>query len=287
MPDLDDDIIEDVELENVLSDNINALFESDDAEGDMGMAEPDPDPEPVAQSREDISDEELDTIFDDEDEPAVISSITNPTSEDDGPEETIDIDDIDDIPDPDPLPDSLTADLGDEPDLPRKRRRGKNAPKPQKKGMVIVLVIFVVIIATLLAGLYFLRPLVIQYVPALAPVYDTIGIPSADLGDGLAIEDINYQRVTTGGVDFLVVTGNISNVSATPVDVPLIQAVLSNADGDHIQTVVQEPPQSSIQPQEFLSFKIEVEEPSPLARRVNVSFTPRPDTEGGEGAMQN
>ncbi len=295
-PDPDDNIMGDSELDNVLSDNINALFESDDDEDEFNTPEvepepepaPEPKPEPEPEPKDDISDEELDTIFDDEDEPAVISSITNPTSNEGEPEAAIDIDDIDDIPDPDPLPDSLTSDLSDEPDMPRRRRRGKKSAEPKKKSKALmVIIMLLVIIGAMLGGLYFLRPLVLQYVPALAPVYDMIGVSSEKLGDGLAIEDINYQRVTNGGVDFLIVTGNISNVSASALDIPLIQAVLSNADGEQIQLVVQEPPQSVIEPQDLISFKIEVEEPSPLARRVNVSFAPRPNDEGGEGAASN
>jgi len=263
------DVEPDGDLDNVLSANINALFESDGDEADI--------PEPETAPENDFSDEELDTMFDGEEEPGAIASMVEQGSG----EGTDDIVDLDDIPDPDPLPDSLTSDMSDMDDdmdvRPRKRRK-KTISKPKKKskaGLYFFIFLLIFLLATA-GGLYFMRAMVVQYVPALSPYFDMVGAHTTQLGDGLKIEEVSSQRVSSGGVDFLIITGNIVNSVDHDVETPLLKAVLSNAEGLEIQSVVQEAPEPTILSHDSIGFKIEIEEPTPLARSLNVIFAPTP-----------
>ncbi len=259
---------EDNQLDSVLSANIDALFVSDDEE------ELDDD---IAAPEDDYSEEEINTMFEGEEEPAEIESMVDAGM--DGVEaETIDLSDLDDDI-PEPLPDSLTGamdDLDDEPPVRRRRKPLMKPKKKSKKGLYITLFLFV-FLSTTVAGLFFLRGMVVQYVPALNVLYETVGIPAKIIGEGLVISDQTEQRQSKNSVDFLVITGNISNSTDHDIEVPLLKAILSNADGEQIQILVQEPAEMMISPKDTVSFKIEIEEPSPLARRALVIFAPRPE----------
>ena len=218
--------------------------------------------------------------------------MVNPASTADDSEESIgldDIDDIDDIPDPEPLPDSLTAEVSDDLDDQPIRRRSRPIAKPKKKsnkGIYIMIALLILILA-LVGGLYFLRSMVVQYVPAMGGIYEMIGLTAeAEVGSGLVIERDEPQYTSANSVDYLIITGSISNTTEATVEIPLLKAILSNADGDPIQNVVQEPPQPSIEKMDAIGYKIEIEEPSPLARYVKVVFIPRPNGDAEHGSEE-
>lgn len=302
-PDFDEDPIpepsfdleepEDDTEENLhpLSAGIDALFEDDDDEDEIEIEEVAPPPAaPVEEGGipgeitpaddPDLTDDDLDALFDEEDAAEGISSMVEHSTEDIG---TDDPSSIDDIPEPDPLPQSLTANIDDdeEEDAPTSRRGRKAKTKKKKKGGVglIVAVVVVLLLGGLGAGMFFMRDMVLQYVPALGMVYDMAGLSPA-LGNGLEIRNVNSERGTgEGGIDFLMLSGNVTNVAEESKPVPLIKALLIDAEGEIIQSVVQEPGATEIPAGEVLGFAVKIEEPSPLARRLEVTFEPRPQPE--------
>ncbi len=298
----DDDDIPD------LTAGIDALFESDEDEDDVEEAlemiedididepepepvpEPEPAPDPAAAEgipgeitppeEPDLSQDDLDSLFDEDEAGDGIGSMVESSSEDG---EASDFTDIEDIPDPEPLPESLTSDIGeddDEDEAPTGRRGRKRKSKKAKKkgkGGLIALLIVIILLGGLGAGMIFLRDMVLQYVPAMSMVYEMVGL-GAPLGDGLEIRNVNSERGSSEGVDFLVLSGNIANIEDEPKPVPLIKALLFSAEGEEIQSVIQEPGKVEIPAGEVLGFSIRIDEPSPLARRLEVTFEPRPDT---------
>lgn len=296
-PPFDLDGLEEDDDMQPLSAGIDALFESDDDDddddmGDLDNFEIDPPeltdrdeiPGPITPADDpDLSQDDLDSLFDEDDATDGIGSMVESSSEDgtnDG------FDSIDDIPEPDPLPESLTSDLNDDDmddDAPVSRRGRKKVGKAKKAkkggaGLTIALVL-VVFLGGLGAGMVFLRDTVLSYVPALGAVYEMIGL-GATLGEGLEIRDVASERGTEGGTDFLILSGNVTNIAEDIMPLPLIKALLIDAGGEVIQSVVQEPGKMEIPAGESLRFSVKIEEPSPLARRLEVTFEPRPVPEG-------
>lgn len=291
------DIPEDDDMPELTA-GIDALFESDedDVEEALEMIEeidldaPEPDvhaeiPGEITPPEDpDLSQDDLDSLFDEDEAGEGLDSVVESSGEDGEP---VDIADIEDIPDPEPLPESLTADIGgddaddDQDEAPASRRGRKKKPKKAKKkgrgGLIAVLVV-VLLLGGLGAGMLFLRDLVLQYVPAMGMVYEMVGL-SAPLGEGLEIRNVNSERGSSEGIDFLMLNGNIANVTEEPRPVPLIKALLFSAEGDVIQSVIQEPGRVEIPAGEVLGFSVKIDEPSPLARRLEVTFEARPDSE--------
>ncbi len=266
--------------------DIDSLFEEDGV--DEAVEEREQEADPLA----DMSDDDLDAMFAGEAEPEEIASILDGDSNDDSTDDVID---IDDIPDPEPLPESLTSDLHDDalPDVdddevPRRRR----VPPRKKKGKGGLIVSIVMVIFLLGSGgaFVFLQNMIVQMVPsltpvyetlapvyeALAPVYEMIGL-TEPLGEGLEIGDVSSERTSEGGVDFLVVSGTVTNTSESEKSVPLVKALLVDGDGVEVQSVVQEPGAAVLAGGDVLQFSVTIEEPSILARRLEVTFAPRPD----------
>jgi hypothetical protein len=118
--------------------------------------------------------------------------------------------------------------------------------------------------------------MVVDMVPAMGPVYEMIGL-ELPLGEGLEINDVAPERGSEAGVDFIIVRGKITNITGSEKCVPLIKALLVDADGEEIQSVVQEPSAPMISGGEVQTFAVKIEEPSPLARSMEVTFVGRPN----------
>ena len=85
-------------------------------------------------------------------------------------------------------------------------------------------------------------------------------------------------RESIGGMDVLVVRGVIVNVSEQERPVPLLELVLSDLDGNAVQTASTAPLKTELAAGDQIGFKIQVEKPSALARRLEVTFAERPGT---------
>ena len=266
----DDDDDDDLDLMDGINLDAPDLSDLEDIPGEITPAE-DPD----------LSQDDLDSLFDDDEDTGTIGSMVEPTGEDNGDGN---FENFDDIPDPEPLPESLTSTLSDDDDdegnTPTPRRGGKKKAKKAKKGNagLIIALVLIMLFGGLGAGMFLLRDMAVQYVPALGTVYELVGLGST-LGEGLEIQNVNSERGTDNGIDFLMLSGNIANVVEEAKPVPLIKALLIDAEGEIIQSVVQEPAAMEIQGGEVLGFSVKIDEPSPLARRLEVTFEARPESE--------
>lgn len=269
---VDDDDIFDTEA---LLAEIGADTDNDDDDVDTTPVVPDHDDDTLDALDDDdddedggLSDEDLDSMFgDDEDIPAISSVVSA-----DGEESTFD--DPDEIPDPDDddFPQSLTSDLNAEED-----------EAPQKKGGVLkwILIVFVVLLLAAGGAAVFLRDMVIGMVPELEPVYEMVGL-AEDLGAGLDIRNVGSERVTEAGVDTLIVKGIVANISERDRAVPRIRVDLFDANGESVQGTVTDPVRIELPAGENAEFVARIEEPSPLARRLEVTFIERPESGNGQ-----
>ncbi len=283
----DDDVVEpnfdlpdpeeEDDLEDGITANIDAMFGDDDDDYDDADSTPAADDD--ADNDDDLSEDEIEGLFDDDSSEGSISSMIDDGSAESGSDG---YDDLDDIPEPDPLPESLTGGLddddedGDEDTPPRRAGRRQAKKKSGKGGLIAIIVILVLLLGTGVAG-FFARSVIVELVPQTQVVYDMIGLDTGVLGDGLEIQDVKSSRATEAGVDILVVSGTIANIEEESHDVPLVQAVLLDGEGVEMQVVVQEPPADNLPAGAAMEFQIRIEEPSPLSRRLEVTFAPRPE----------
>jgi len=241
--------------------------------------EPDPIPEPEMSMDMDepedmgVLPDDIDSMFEDDDDdiPPFESLINNDDEHDD-----LDaIDSPDQMEDPDYIPDVFSADE-QEPydDLPRK--------SPILK---IIVIFFVLLIGGLVAGTFFFKDQVVAKIPALEGVFDMFGFHQ--IGEGLQIQRVDPIQETDQGLEVLVVRGQIENVDDQPRPVPMLRAILFDAEGHEIQHADAPPLKSELRKGEKMSFKIRIVEPSPLRRRMTVVFIdPQEsgDAGGGHGA---
>jgi hypothetical protein len=212
----------------------------DDDDGDMGVLPND-----------------IDDMFEDDEEIEPFESLINNDDEDDDLEG---IESPDQMEDPDYIPDVFTADEQEpDDDMPKKGIVGK-----------IIALFFVLLIGGLVAGTFFFKDELVAKVPQLNDVFKMIGFHQ--VGAGLQILRVEHAQETDQGLEVLVIRGQIENVDTETRPVPLLRAILFDAEGEEVQHADMAPFKSELKKGEKMSFKIRVKEPSPLRRRITVTF---------------
>lgn len=240
------------------------------------IPEPAPEPEPVSEPEPEPEEEvglsaaELDEMFGDDDEPEVISSMVDSDQNEDEPD-LIDPNELDELPDPEPIPQVFTVRDGDddENDQPAKRSIGKIAGIAAGVSVVAILI-----------GAVALHRTIVNLLPATAGIYAMVGLGGEKLGAGLEIKKVTSARETEQGQDVMIVRGIVGNISEVERDVPLIRVRLYDGDGIMVQDTVAAPIKNKLAPKTTVSFKARLVEPSPLARRLEVIFAKADENHG-------
>ncbi|MEQ9559210.1 MAG: DUF3426 domain-containing protein [Rhodospirillales bacterium] len=227
--------------------------------------EPDPIMEPDTMIADDTDDgdmgvlpNDIDDMFEDDDED--IQPFESLINNDDEEDDLDSIESPDQMEDPDYIPDVFSAEEQDpDDDLPKKSILGK-----------VIALFFVLLIGGLVAGTFFFKDELVAKVPQLNDVFKMIGFHQ--VGAGLQIQRVEHAQETDQGLEVLVIRGQIENVADGTRPVPMVRAVLFDAEGEPIQHADVAPLKSELAKGEKMSFKIRVREPSPLRRRITVTF---------------
>lgn len=157
---------------------------------------------------------------------------------------------------------------------PRKRptdvRRLPRAQVSRKRGAALPA-------AAALAGLAVLgvvvwqRQAVVRAAPQLASIFEAAGLPVNVRG--LNLSAIESGLVEDGANRFLVVEGDVTNVSKGTVAVPLIEVAVKDATGAMLYTWTAEPPRPNLEPAELVRFRARLASPPENGRSVRVRFT--------------
>jgi predicted Zn finger-like uncharacterized protein len=220
-------------------------------------------PEEDLEQEEEISQERLDSMLGSEDDPEPIESMVN------GNNGYIDDKEIDpdEIPDPDPLPQSLTG--------PAMQLEDDYSMGLGKKIGIGVAILFFII----LGGLIFAKKQIIAMVPATAPVYlalapmlGMLSFSSQDIGEGLVLKDIKYEPEAVDGKDFLTVKGRITNTLDKRRSLPSISITLGDAEGNPITSIEVLLKKQFLRPNETIAFTSKKFKKPAIARKVNIDF---------------
>ena len=239
------------------------------------MPEPEAAPESEAEEAVDVSadadalsPEQLDEMFGEDTKSDAFQSLSETDKPADDADEEVD---LEDIPDPEPIPQVFSPDDDDSNDDDKLKKGGK--------GKVIGIAAAVVVIV-LGAGAFFGRSLIVDLWPGAADIYSMVGLGGEDLGAGLDIRDVKSSREVEGGVDVLVVRGVVANVTEEDRMVPMIRIALYDSAGEEVQHVIAPPLKNRLQPGVTIGFSAKLPEPSALARRLEVTFS-EPKKTGG------
>jgi len=248
--------------------------------------EPEPTPEPEPEPEEEpeaepLSQDDLDNLFGEEDtSPEPIESMIDGNI-DDEEAETIEVED-DDLLDDDPIPEVFNELLPDDDDeLPIGRPRFKNPP-PDKKaniGVIIGSVVGVVLLVSIGTAIA-MKDTVISAVPAAKDYYTMLGLYHVEPGEGLSHQDVKARRDVKNATDYLIVEGNVVNITDAPIAVPLLKVALTNNKGKEIRVLTHELSKTQLEPGESISFKVEFEDPPGTARSMALGFV---EPEQGDG----
>ena len=234
------------------------------AEIDAAPEEPEPEtPAPEEQAPEEMpSDEELDAMLGPpESELEAVDSLTDTSEEGEADDDGTPID-PDNLPEPEPIPESLSA-----------PQAAEDAEEPASRGKLIIIGAAAVVVILLGAGLFFGRGLIVSFWPGANDIFAMIGLSTDALGAGLDIRSVKSERETKDDIDVLVVRGFVANVDKEPRMVPLIRVSLYNSDDEEVQSLVVAPTKSELKPKATVGFKARLEDPPASARRLEVTFT--------------
>ena len=216
-----------------------------------------------------LSPERLDEMFGEDTESDAFQSLSETEKPADDADEEVD---LEDIPDPEPIPQVFSPDHDDSIDDDDLKKGGK--------GKVIGIAAAVVVVIVLGAGAFFGRSLIVDLWPGAADIYSMVGLWGEELGAGLDIRDVKSSREVEGGVDVLVVRGVVANVTEEDRMVPMIRIALYDSAGEEVQHVIAPPLKNRLQPGATIGFSAKLPEPSALARRLEVTFS-EPKKTGG------
>jgi len=252
----------------------DALPGMDDLMAEMGMDgdDEDDDASEAGDEDENLSVADIDSMFGDADEPEAVQSIVEDDDEDDEDDGA-----FDDLEEPEPIPQVFTAaETGDDEDDDEYEDEGSSS-----KGKIFMIAAAVVLVLILGIGgaMVFLKDTVVEMLPSTEGIYAAIGLVDDSPGAGLSINDVKSTRESIAGKDVLVVRGVLVNISDRERNVPLLELQLSDLDGNILQRTSATPLKTQLAAGDQIGFKIQLEQPSDLARRMKVTFV---EAAGGE-----
>lgn len=127
----------------------------------------------------------------------------------------------------------------------------------------------------LILGAVVWRDAVISYVPDLAGLYSTVGLP-VNLR-GLEFRDMETVETTDDGIPQLIVRGTIENVTEDKVAVPRLRLAVRGISGREIFVWTAVPAKSELEGGESLPFLAQLASPPAEGREIAVRFVSQRD----------
>lgn len=115
------------------------------------------------------------------------------------------------------------------------------------------------------------RDAAVRAAPQLAGLFETIGMPVN--ARGLSLSSIESGLVADGQNRFLIVEGDVTNITKSKAAVPPIEVAVKDAGGATLYTWTTEPPRESLQPAELVRFRARLASPPEQGQSVRVRFT--------------
>jgi predicted Zn finger-like uncharacterized protein len=111
---------------------------------------------------------------------------------------------------------------------------------------------------------------VVRAMPQFAGLYEKIGLPVNIRG--LAFSAIESELVQDAQGRFLVVEGDVTNITRAVVKVPPITVMVRSPDGQVLYRWTTEPPRPTLEPAELVHFRARLASPPENGRSIQVRF---------------
>lgn len=132
-------------------------------------------------------------------------------------------------------------------------------------------------VAAAMAGLALLgvlawqRNAAVRMAPQLADVFALAGLPVNVRG--LSLSSVESGLIDDGQGRFLVVEGDVTNITKRKTDMPLIEVAVTDAAGATLYSWTTQPPRPSLEPAELVRFRARLASPPEKGQSVRVRFT--------------
>jgi predicted Zn finger-like uncharacterized protein len=135
---------------------------------------------------------------------------------------------------------------------------------------------WILALVVLLAGLGYAalreRDRIVAVVPGAAAIYARVGFPPEASGTGLEFRNVATSREMENGLPALVVSGEVTNVSSVPRDVPKLVVILRDSGEHDLQNTSISVNQARLAPGETIPFHASIAQPAEAASGVVVTF---------------
>lgn len=149
------------------------------------------------------------------------------------------------------------------PALPGRKRR--------RAGGIAWLALAVAVVGAAVAAVVE-RERVVEALPAAARLYETVGLAPARVGVGLDLRGVTSREEQRDGVIWLVIEGEVANVSPVVREVPKMRGALFDAQERELQHWNFAAPTPRLLPGETTRFATELRQPPPGAARLKIVF---------------
>ncbi|MDP3408630.1 zinc-ribbon domain-containing protein [Bosea sp. (in: a-proteobacteria)] len=151
---------------------------------------------------------------------------------------------------------------------PARKPRGKAKTKPPPAVVIAATLSLTGIV--LLGGLFWQRDLAVSAAPQLAAVFEALGY---DVNvRGLKLGDVESGLVEDEMGRFLIVEGDVTNITRSNTRVPPIEVAVKDAAGQTLYSWQTDPPRQELQPSELMRFRARLASPPAAGQSVLVRF---------------
>jgi predicted Zn finger-like uncharacterized protein len=156
------------------------------------------------------------------------------------------------------------------PAAPLPARQRKPAAAARRPSTLAASILFSLAAAGALAAGLWQRERVVRAVPQFAGLFETVGLPVNIRG--LAFSAVASELIQDAQGRFLVVEGDVTNITRTAVKVPPITVMVRGEDGKVLYSWTTEPPRPMLEPSELAHFRARLASPPETGRSVQVRF---------------
>ena len=161
--------------------------------------------------------------------------------------------------------------IADPPPIPAQLIRADETDPSGRKGIFGWLVLL-----TLLGGLggagYVFSDKIIQMVPLSAKLFEVVGAHVPYVGEGLDLRELPAERRDEDGIDVLVISAEISNISEVNRDLPVVRVELLDPLDQVVQRKDIRPEVMTVTPGETLTVQTKIRNPNPNATQLSITF---------------
>ena len=145
-------------------------------------------------------------------------------------------------------------------------------PRPGRDWNRTAVPVLLVLTLALAGAAFWGRAHAVRTFPATAALYASVGLP-VNLR-GFEFRDVRSELVGTGTDAFLVVEGEIANISGRDAAVPPIEIGVRGAEGQMLYTWTNNPPRGTMAVKDTARFRARLASPPNEGRQVLVRFAP-------------